>query len=113
MNDHLYHLVYPVVTIASERTIQRFFCSKISLFQREGCPVVMFAVPDGEPVSYTGKRSHGGKLPNLSTFRTSEAEVLSRAYDLPLDVCKAVQQVLEFFDEPVNLKGLLPEKKVL
>lgn len=113
MIDHLYHLIFPVVTITSERVAQRFFCSKISLYQREGCLTVMFAVPNGEPISYTGNRSHGGKLPNLSTFRTSEAEVLSRNHDLPLDVCKAVQQVLVFFDEPVNLKGLLPEKKVV
>lgn len=113
MNPNLYVGIYPVVTIRGISHVQRFICTGVGVVQREGCLILRFQVLGESELSFWGNRSHGSDLPPLDYFRRNEAKDLARHHNLGLGVVEEFKHVIEFFDKPVNLEGLLPEKKVV
>lgn len=103
---------FPIVTLVGSHSAKRFACSEVTIYQKEGCIFIRFEGTDGRVAIFSGNRSHGS-LPTIDYFKSEEADVISSRHSLELNAVKELKRVLEFFDEPVNLKGLLPEKKAV
>ncbi|ARK07958.1 hypothetical protein phiA829_138 [Aeromonas phage phiA8-29] len=113
MMSEFYAEIYPVITIKGKDQVRRFVCNGVRVAQREGCIVLWFEVLGGDDLCFWGDRSHEGVLPALEYFQKTGVGIISRSHALDHNVVEEFKRVLDFFDEPVNLKGLLPEKKVV
>lgn len=113
MNPNLYAGIYPVVTIKEQRSVRRFVCTRVLITRREDRFVLRFFLLDAEGIEFWGNRPYTGDLPTIDSFQRTDSSELAKVYGVDLGVIEEFKRVIEFFDDPVNLKGLLPEKKVI
>lgn len=104
--------IYPVVTLKEPRSVHRFVCRRVLITRRDDRVVLRFFILGAESIEFWGK-PYDGELPSISEFQKTESFPLYVKYGLDLVAIEEFKRVLDFFDEPVNLKGLLPEKKVV
>lgn len=112
MNPNLYVGIYPVVTIKEQRSVRRFVCTRVLIARREDRLVLRFFILGEENTEFWGNRWRE-ESPTISEFQITDSSKLAKKYGFDLGIVEEFKRVLDFFDEPVNLKGLLPEKKVV
>lgn len=108
-----YAEIYPVVTIKESRSVRRFVCTRVLITRRDDRVVLRFSILSEEGTEFWGRKPYRGDLPTISTFQETGSSELAKMYGFELGVVEEFKRVLEFFDEPVGLKDLLPEKKVV
>lgn len=113
MNPNLYIGIYPVVTIKEKRSVRRFVCTRVLITRREDRLVLRFFLLGAEGVEFWGDKPHVEDLPTISMFQRTDSSELAQTHGFDSSVVEEFKRVIEFFDKPVNLEGLLPEKKVV